>query len=637
LLLQSRHYTVRSYSSSRRGPVLRIVFALGTLGMLGAFVAGGSWLVAHFRLGVPMPVSTLIVQDDYNGAPVAEARVTVLPLTCPKGACAPKEMSAGGAVGHAFDTNAQGQVWVQLPGERAIVSISRQGYDTRQAELTWPPPAPTPFTLRPTELAGRITLLGKPLANTRVMVMSGPAVGPPALAASTTTNENGGYRFADVPEGANLMVEAPGVSPRARPIGRHTTFDLALRPDVLTGVVRGPGGQGVPNLIVASGSLVTQTKPDGSFTLSGIDASAMVIVKGIGYRPQEIPIGDALTQEITVQPFVAKGIYVQAPIAAKPAELDKLIAQVNASDMNAMVIDLKDNNGAVYYNTKVALAHEVDAVQPILDVPQLLTTLHSHNIYAIARIVVMEDPIAGVARPDLAIHDMRTGKPWRNNNGQTWLNAANPQVWQYVADLATEAATLGFDEVQFDYVRFPTDGNLDVADFGPNFAGGETARRAAITGLLTKTHEALLPTRALFGADVFGITAWNRDDNGIGQQFEDLVASVDVICPMDYPSHYGKGFHGWDFPNNYPYEVISQGIRVREARVAEVHRKTRPWLQAFSYGPGRAYGTPEVFAQIQACNEAQTAGYLLWNASNDYPQDWLPPKPDVAVAAKPAP
>ena len=169
MLLQSRHYTVRSYSSSRRGPVLRIVFALGTLGMLGAFVAGGSWLVAHFRLGVPMPVSTLIVQDDYNGAPVAEARVTVLPLTCPKGACAPKEMSAGGAVGHAFDTNAQGQVWVQLPGERAIVSISRQGYDTRQAELTWPPPAPTPFTLRPTELAGRITLLGKPLANTRVV------------------------------------------------------------------------------------------------------------------------------------------------------------------------------------------------------------------------------------------------------------------------------------------------------------------------------------------------------------------------------------------------------------------------------------------------------------------------------------
>ncbi len=127
----------------------------------------------------------------------------------------------------------------------------------------------------------------------------------------------------------------------------------------------------MPNLIVASGSLVAQTKSDGSFTLAGIDASATLIVKGIGYRPQEIPIGDALTQEITVQPFVAKGIYVQAPIAAKPPELDKLITQLNASDMNTMVIDLKDNNGTVYYDTKVALAHEVDAVHPILDVPRL--------------------------------------------------------------------------------------------------------------------------------------------------------------------------------------------------------------------------------------------------------------------------
>jgi len=552
LLLQSRHYTVRSYSASRRGPILQIAVVLSTLALLGGFVAGGAWLVSHFRLGVPVPVSTLVIQDDYDGVPVAGARVTVLPLTCPKDACAPREMSAQGPVGHAFDTNAQGRVRVQLPGERAIISISRQGYDTRQAEISWPPSAPIPFMLRPTGLAGRITLLGKPLTNMRVMVMTAPVTGPPAPAASANTDENGAYRFTDVPEGATLMVEAPGVSPRARPIGRHTTFDLALRPDVLTGTVRDPGGQAVPNLTVVSGSLITQTKPDGSFTLSGIDASATVIVKGIGYRPQEIPIGDTLTQQITVQPFVAKGIYVQASTAAKPAELDKLITQLNASDMNTMVVDLKDNNGAVYYDTKVALAHEVDAVQPILNVPQLMTTLHSHGIYAIARIVVMEDPIAGVKRPDLAIHDTRTGKPWRNNNGQTWLNAANPQVWQYVTDLATEAATLGFDEVQFDYVRFPTDGNLDVADFGANFPGGETARRAAITGLLTKAHEALRPTRALFGADVFGITAWIRNDNGIGQQFEDLVASVDVICPMDYPSHYGKGFLRLGLPEQLP-------------------------------------------------------------------------------------
>ncbi len=167
MLLQARHYTVRSYSPSRRGPMPRIAFALGTLGMLGAFVAGGAWLVAHFRLGVPMPVSTLVIQDDYDGAPVAGAQVTVLPLTCPKGACVPKEMSAQGPVGHAFDTNMQGQVRVQLPGERAVVSISRQGYDTRQPSFHGHHPRLCHLRCVPPNLPGASPCLASPSPTQR--------------------------------------------------------------------------------------------------------------------------------------------------------------------------------------------------------------------------------------------------------------------------------------------------------------------------------------------------------------------------------------------------------------------------------------------------------------------------------------
>jgi hypothetical protein len=295
-------------------------------------------------------------------------------------------------------------------------------------------------------------------------------------------------------------------------------------------------------------------------------------------------------------------------------------------------VDLKDNNGVVYYDSQVPLAREVGAIHPILDVPHLLQTLHAKNIYAIARIVVMEDPIAATKRPDLAIKDSRTGKPWRTTAGQPWVNPTNPQVWGYVSDLALEAANLGFDEVQFDYVRFPSDGNLDATDYGPSYTDGSQERRAAIDGFLKMAHAKLAPTRALMGADIFGITAWLKGDNGIGQQFEDLAALVDVICPMDYPSHYGRGFNGWDIPNNYPYEVIKQSLIEREQRVPGVAHKTRPWLQAFDYGPGTSYGTAQIYAQIQACNEMRSSGYLLWNIGGDYDPAWLPPKPQPTPA-----
>lgn len=599
-----------------------------------AFCAVSFWLMERFAPPPPPPVATLQVRDDYTDAPVPGARVTLVPLACAtEGQCVPKEMVGGGAVAWTYDADAAGQVRTRLLGDRATVYVQRQGYEARRDEFTWPPPANLTLALRPMWVDGRVTYLGKPLADAKVRAQVGN--GEPV--ATATTDADGRYRLNDLPAGASLIVDAPNVSRRARLVARRTTVDMALRPDILAGKVRDTAGQPVVGLTVAAGKLVAQTGADGAFTLAGVDDGETVIVKGVGYLPQEFRVGADLAPTITMRPFVVKGLYVQAPVAAKPAELDKLIALVNGSDLNAMVIDLKDNNGLVYYDSKVPLAREVGAVQPLFDAPQLVKTLHERGIYAIGRITVMEDPVAAIKRPDLAIKDVRTGKPWRNNNGQPWLNPANPAVWKYIADLGAEAASLGFDEIQFDYVRFPTDGNLDVADFGPGFKPGPEARREAIRGFLTLAKERLTPTKALVGADVFGVIAWLKGDNGIGQQFEDLAALVDVICPMDYPSHFGRGFNNWDIPNNYPYEVIRESIAKRAVRVPEVGRKTRPWLQAFTYGPGRAYGTAEVFAQIQACNEGGTSGYLLWNAANDYPAAWLPPRSPASTPYTVAP
>ncbi len=600
---------------------------LAVAGIVAAVGYGAYMLMGQVGASDPGRSGTFVVTDAYSGNPVAGAEITVVSLACADSVCQPAETTARGVIGRKFSTNARGEVHARLLSERVAVVASQREYDARQLELPWPPTEPATLSLRPTWVTGRITALGQPLANARVQV----AVPGKEPEGSTTTDADGRYRITGVPDGAGLIVDAPSVSRRPHPIEHHSAFDLTLRPDVVTGVVRDPQGRSTAGVTVAAGSAVTQTDANGAYRLEGVDDGATLVVKGIGYLPQTLPLGANLMQDVTLQPFIAKGLYIQAPVAADPAQLDRVLNLIATKDVNALVVDLKDNNGVVYYDSKVPLAREVGAVHPILDVPQLLQTLHAKNIYTIARIVVMEDPIAAVKRPDLAIKDARTGKVWRTTAGQPWLNPTNPQVWQYISDLAVEAAMLGFDEVQFDYVRFPSDGNLNVAEYGPNFNGGPQERRDAITSFLKVARAKLAPTRALMGADIFGITAWIKNDNGIGQQFEDLAALVDVICTMDYPSHFSRGFNGWDIPNNYPYDVIKQSLIEREKRVPDVARKTRPWLQAFTYGPGVDYGTTQIYAQIQACNELQSSGYLLWNVSSAYDPAWLPPKPTPSM------
>lgn len=620
-MLGPRHLSIRSTNRPHRraGGGWRLVLAAGVLAAVGF---GGYTLLGHQSSGSPSPGGIVVVQDAYSGAPLPGAQVTLLPLRCAD-TCVPMEMTPQGAVARQFGANRDGEIHARIVADRVAVSVAQGEYEGVQRELAWPPAQPAALALRPTWVTGRITALGKPLAQIRVQAQAPGR----EQSASTTTDADGRYRLTGVPEGASLIVDAPNISRRPHPLDRRTTFDLALRPDVLTGTVRDTQGKPVGGVTVSAGAATAHTDATGAYMLDGVDEGATVTAKGIGYLPQQQPLGAELTRDLTLRPFTAKGIYVQAPTAADPVQFGKLMDQVSKSELNTFVVDLKDNNGFVYYDTKVPLAREVGAVHPILDVPKMLKTLHDRNLYAIARIVVMEDPVAAVKRPDLAITDTRTGKPWRTDGGQPWLNPTNPRVWQYATDLAVEAANLGFDEIQFDYVRFPSDGALNTTEYGPGFTGGEEQRKAAIHAGLSLTHERLLPTRALFGADIFGITAWLKGDNGIGQQFEDLAALVDVICPMDYPSHFGRNFNDWDIPNNYPYDVITQSLTKREGRVPGIHAKTRPWLQAFTYGPGRAYGTAEIFAQIQACNEAGSAGYLLWNVGSDYQPGWLPPRP----------
>ena len=218
-----------------------------------------------------------------------------------------------------------------------------------------------------------------------------------------------------------------------------------------------------------------------------------------------------------------------------------------------------------------------------------MTQLHQHQIYAIARIVVFEDPILAEARPDWAIHDSATGGLWRTWNGLAWVNAHRSEVWDYNIAIAKEAAALGFDEIQLDYIRFPTDGDLSTAEYG--VPHNDETRPQAIASFLQQMYTAIAPTHAYLAADVFGLTVWATDDGQIGQNLETMIKYLDYICPMIYPSHFAAGSMGFDIPNDHPYEVILWSLQNGEERIPEQKAKLRPWLQDFSLGEGNRVRT----------------------------------------------
>jgi hypothetical protein len=321
-----------------------------------------------------------------------------------------------------------------------------------------------------------------------------------------------------------------------------------------------------------------------------------------------------------VDPLTVRAIYLNPDAIIDDATFNGLLALADRTEINAMVLDVKEESGLLYHESGVALAREVGAVRPRYDLPRRLAALKAHGLYSIARIVCMQDPTLATRRPALAVRNRKTGGRWENDNGAAWVNALRPEVWRYNTAVAVEAAVFGFDEIQYDYVRFPSDGDLTIADFGREYTA--EARQAAITGFLQLSHDTLGPKGIKLGADIFGYTAFVDDEQGIGQRFTDIVPLVDYVCMMIYPSHFSEGniSSAPGHPNDFPYETILESLQIAEAKVPGSALKFRPWLQDFSMPLEgyRDYGAAEVRAQIDAAEDFGASGWMLWNPSNEY-------------------
>ncbi len=319
-----------------------------------------------------------------------------------------------------------------------------------------------------------------------------------------------------------------------------------------------------------------------------------------------------------------RGVYLTPWNAADPEKLEEILGLIDRTELNAIVLDVKDDSGRITFPATERVAASAGAVRPFIhDIKSFTADLHARGVYLIARMVTFKDPIVAPAYPDMAAADVNGGI-WRDYNGVPWLNPYSRDSWEYVVRIAEAAADAGFDEIQFDYVRFPTDGKLSNL----RYPGKDNrAEQDVIAGFLAFARERLAAKGVPISADVFGLVTSAWDDMGIGQHLEEIAASVDFVSPMLYPSHYEKGNLGVANPNAMPYETVYRSLEDARDRIAEAglsgKTSVRPWLQDFSWGYD--YGPDEVRAQIQAAYDAGYDGWLLWNAANVYTEAALKP------------
>ena len=309
--------------------------------------------------------------------------------------------------------------------------------------------------------------------------------------------------------------------------------------------------------------------------------------------------------------------------------LDNMIEIIRTTELNALVVDIKQDT--IYYDSQVDFFRDVPGmVIDLYDPVPLLERLHAEGIYVIARLVVFQDPLVADHYSQYAVKDERDGSSWRNADGVAWVNAFNEPLWDANIELALEAAAFGFDEIQYDYVRFPSDGDLSVADFGPDYS--QEAREGAITGFIARSSEAIRPTGTKLAIDAFGIIGLWDDDQGIGQRLIQLAPLVDYLCLMIYPSHYELGNirSAPGHPNDYPGETITESLERAAELVPESVDKFRPWLQDFTQPlPGFSeYGPDELREQIDAAEAFGVHGWLLWNPNNAPTVEALKPDDD---------
>jgi len=334
---------------------------------------------------------------------------------------------------------------------------------------------------------------------------------------------------------------------------------------------------------------------------------------------------------------VVKAIYLTSWSAADPRRVARALELIDHSELNGVVIDIKDYTGKVVFPTRNPLVEAMGSEVRRVDLAGLVRRFHEHGAYVVVRLAAFQDDHLSRARPDLAVRDP-AGRPWRDRQGLGWVDPASPEVWDYLVAIGRAAAEAGVDELNVDYVRFPSDGKLDGLRY-PVFDRRGESRRHAIRRFFEYLTARLRPTGAVLSADLFGLVTVATGDLGIGQILEDALPYFDYVAPMVYPSHYARGFLRFSNPAAHAYPVVRYSLLQAAARRDRLVRllgaftpgsdaeeaaggplrlaRLRPWLQAFTLGA--PYPPAVIREEIQAVYDTGLEhGWYLWSPSNAY-------------------
>jgi len=365
----------------------------------------------------------------------------------------------------------------------------------------------------------------------------------------------------------------------------------------------------------------------GFISLSYISYITVPSFLPLEYNPAGTTEGSVIDVAVAAHlstPEFVRAIYMTSWVAGTPKWRADLVQLIEKTELNAVVIDIKDSSGRISFEvTHPDLVATGAQEKRIPDVREFIADLHEKGIYVIGRISVFQDPHFVLRRPDLAVKRMSDREIWKDYKGLPFLDPGSREVWDYIVVLARESYNVGFDELNFDYIRFPSDGNMNdmyypfseeriVAD--PDYGKAEVLRE-----FFAYLNDQLSDVPVLLSADLFGMVTTNTDDLNVGQVLEYAEPYFDYISPMVYPSHYPKWFIGLENPAALPYDVVRFSMERAVERLlaaSSTPEKLRPWLQDFDLGA--IYDAGMVRAQMQAVYDAGLDSWMLWDAANKY-------------------
>lgn len=318
------------------------------------------------------------------------------------------------------------------------------------------------------------------------------------------------------------------------------------------------------------------------------------------------------------RPKYIRGIHLTPWTAGSRKAKERINKMLDETELNAVVIAIKEVAGEVYIGG-VKSAEELNTnASRIPGLRKYVRELKEKNYYTIARVVIFKDDLLARIKPEWAVRDS-SGAVWQDYSGYAWIDPFDKASWEYNLDISLQAVKLGFDEIQFDYIRFPSDGRISDCRYDQVFTS--TSGVSALVEFLKKARKQINAAGAKFSIDVFGLATTNLHDMGIGQKIVEMTECVDYVSPMVYPSHYYKTTYGIDNPNKEPYLTVYLSLQGAKKRLGDSFKKLRPYLQDFSLG--HPYGHKEVRAQIQACYDNDIPEWLLWDPTCKYTREAL--------------